>query len=725
MQFNLTRARIAARSLRGVMAVAALVCFCDAPARAQIAPPIAPSSATVAAMVPHEFVFVADSHLDSVTVAGTFNSWNKDATPLRADADGLTWRATVPLPYGKQLYKFVLNGDNWTPDPRASGSETDADGNVNSQLITLPPDYQMPASPDDGQTAISALSHRVASPDLNWDRGALSLQLRARRGDLKAVRLRVGARTYPMALARQDELYAFYRAAVPWNGQQSLNYVFELQDGAQSREFGAGGLAAKARPFVVSGANFAPFVVPSWVEKTVFYQIFPDRFENGDRANDPPDVQNWNAEPTGFNRFGGDIAGVERHLDYLENLGIGGVYFNPVFAAPSNHRYDASDFRRIDPQFGTNAQFAALTRDLRKRGIATVMDFVFNHTSPTFAPFADIVKNGAQSPYKDWYFIKSYPVRAQDPPPYVAWNNYPSMPKLNLGNAATRDYMLDTVSFWKREVPLAGLRLDVADEVDMNFWRQLRARVKSLDPQMWIVGERWGDAWPWLQGDQWDGAMNYPFLFANADFFAHNKGTATEFTDRLMRLYAAYPPQVSRAMLNLLSSHDRPRFLSVCRGDARLLRLAATVQFTWPGAPSIYYGEELGMEGGSDPQNRRPMRWDLATPANPTLQFYRRLIALRNGSRALQSGDPQILMTDNGAQTLAYARLLPGDAALVAINRSEREQFLKIPLSPALSTLAAHGWSDVLSDRKYTAQGATLTLKLPPLSAAVLRPANG
>ena len=722
MQPNLIRAHRAARVLRGVLFIAALTCFCEAPARAQIAPPTAPPTATGAIMVPHEFVFVADQKLDSVAVAGTFNGWNKAANPLRADADGLTWRATVPLPYGKQLYKFVLGGENWRPDPRATGSETDGDGNLNSRLIILPPEFQTPARPDDGQIAISALSHRAKAPDLNWDRGALTVQLRARSGDLSAVRLRVGARVYPMSLARSDELYSFYRAVVPWNGQQSLSYVFELQDGANSREFGADGLAEKARPFAVSGATFAPFQVPSWVEKTVFYQIFPDRFENGDRTNDPPDVQNWSAEPTAFNRFGGDTAGVSRHLNYLQNLGIGGVYFNPVFASPSNHRYDASDFRRIDPQFGTNAQFAALTRDLQKRGIVTVMDFVFNHTSPTFAPFADIVANGAQSPYKDWYFVKSYPVRAQDPPPYVAWNGYPSMPKLNLGNPQTRDYMLDTVSFWKREVPLAGLRLDVADEVDMNFWRQLRARVKGLDPQMWIVGERWGDASPWLQGDQWDGAMNYPFLFANADFFADNKGTATAFTDRLMRLYAAYPPQVSRAMLNLLSSHDRPRFLSVCRGDTRLLRLAATVQFTWPGAPSIYYGEELGMEGGADPENRRPMRWDLASPANPTLQFYRRLIALRNGSRALQAGDPQILMTDDGAQTLAYARLLPDDAVVIAINRSEREQTVQIPLAPALVTLAASGWSDALSDRKYAAQNATLTLKLAPLSAAVLRP---
>ena len=311
-------------------------------------------------------------------------------------------------------------------------------------------------------------------------------------------------------------------------------------------------------PKLISRLSF-----PSWVEKTVFYQIFPDRFENGDKTNDPPNVAPWNSKPTGDSRFGGDIAGVQQHLPYLKNLGIGSVYFNPVFESPSNHRYDATDFKKIDPQFGTNAEFAALTKQMQSDGIRTVMDFVFNHSSTDFAPFADVRKNGANSAYKDWYLVKSFPVRVANPPNYLAWNGFAAMPKLNLTNPQTADYMLDLVDFWKKEVPLSGIRLDVADEVDIRFWRQLRTRVKALDPQMWIVGERWQDATPWLKGDQWDGAMNYPFRDANLAFFAENKTSPSQFATRLMELYNAYPPQVSRAMLNMLSSHDTPRFGSL------------------------------------------------------------------------------------------------------------------------------------------------------------------
>ena len=464
----------------------------------------------------------------------------------------------------------------------------------------------------------------------------------------------------------------------------------------------------------MNAANYQPFVVPNWVEKTVFYQIFPDRFENGDVTNDPANLTTWNAAPTGNSRMGGDVAGVEKHLPYLSDLGISGVYFNPVFQSPSNHRYDTQDYKKIDPQFGTNAEFGALTRDLQKRGIRTVMDFVFNHTATTFAPFADVRKKGAASTYKDWYLAKSYPLRVQDPPNYLAWSGYAAMPRLNLTNPATANYMLDLVNYWDKEAALSGLRLDVADEVDVRFWRQLRARAKGLDPQLWIVGERWGDASPWLRGDQWDGAMNYPFLFANVDFFADQKSSASQFTARLMEIYDAYPPQAARAMMNILSSHDRPRFLSVAHNDARLQQLAATVQFTWPGAPSIYYGEEIGMKGGADPANRAGMEWSKATPQNTMLGFYKKLIAIRNSNPVLQSGTPKILASNDAAQTFAYSRTLGAQAAIVAVNRSDSAQVVDVPFAGAVRLV------DALGGQAASVDKGRLKVTLAPLSAAIL-----
>lgn len=676
---------------------------------------ITPDTLKNADGVPHEFVYRAAKKLDSVNVAGEFNGWNKDANPLQADADGLTWRTSVPLSVGSYQYKFVLDGANWVVDPANERKFVEADGNANSLLLLMPPDYKMLASPADGDTALSALHHEQSVPYLNYDRGQLSFELRARPRDLSAVWLQTAGKRVPMKLAQSDEIYAYYRTEIPWDKKTNLSYDFVLQDGARAETFGAKGLNSPA-PFQLDAQTYQPFVVPSWVEKTVFYQIFPDRFENGDKTNDPPHVAPWNSAPTGDSRFGGDIAGVKQHLPYLKNLGIGSVYFNPVFQSPSNHRYDATDFKVIDPQFGTNAQFAALTREMQNDGIRTVMDFVFNHTATNFAPFADVVKNGSNSPYKDWYLIKSFPVRVANPPNYVGWSGYAAMPKLNLTNPATADYMLGLVDFWKREVPLSGIRLDVADEVDIRFWRQLRARVKGLDPQMWMVGERWSDASPWLRGDQWDAAMNYPFLFANVDFFADGKTSSSQFTARLMELYNAYPPQVSRAMLNLLSSHDRPRFLTVAHDNPKLQQLAATVQFTWPGAPSIYYGEELGMEGGADPDNRRGMEWQKATPDNSTLNFYKKLISIRNSNAVLQSGDPAILLVNDAAKTFAFSRTLNDKVAVVAVNRSESAQNLEIPLSQTGKFI------DALDGKSYAVVQGKLKVQLTPLSSAILLP---
>jgi len=675
----------------------------------------------------HTFVFTSDKKLKSVSVAGTFNNWNKDANPMKADADGKTWRLSLPTDYGKHFYKFVLDGETWILDPRAARNEDDGNGNTNSVVVVLPPDYATPAKPDDGQTTASALLHSSRPPYFNYDRGKLALSLRVRPNDFRQIRLRSSGRLYPMTLSSSDELYSFYTMELPWDKKTDLSYTFELTDGNRIEQFGADGLAAKSRPFVVNARTFQPFVVPQWVEHTVFYQIFPDRFANGDKSNDPKDVVPWSTSPQGFSRFGGDVAGVRQHVSYLVDLGVSGVYFNPVFQSPSNHRYDAENYKKLDPQFGTNAEFSALTKDLQKQHIRTVMDFVFNHTATTFPQFQDVRQKGAASPYKDWYFIKSFPVKVADPPNYVAWYNYPSMPKLNLMNPPTSDYMLGLVNYWKTQVPLAGLRLDVANEVDPRFWRKLRTRVKGLDPQMWIVGEVWGDGSPWLGGDQWDSVMNYQFRDACVHFFADGNTSSSQFTNRLMQVYKSYAPQVSRNMMNLLSSHDTPRFLTLCKDDAALHQMAATVQFTWPGAPSIYYGEEIGMQGGADPDNRRGMRWDLAKPNNKMLQFYRRLIQIRNRSRALQSGDPTILLSDDAAKTVAYARTLDNDIALVALNRSDSAQTLDIPLpqNSAMTKARARGFVDALSGKPWkVGSNARLTIQLAPKSSVVLLPAG-
>lgn len=646
------------------------------------------------------------------------------------DANGKTWRVTMPMPFGKQTYKFVVNGEKWITDPKATKNEDDGGGNVNSVLILMPADYASPARPDDGIVATSALEHIQTPPSLNYDRGQLTLSFRVRPGDVQSVAAVVGNKRYPLEKLSEDELYARYRAKLPWDRKSDIEYAFEITDGAKTFRYGATGLTtetASAKPFTLKAAGYKPFAVPGWVEQSVFYQIFPDRFDNGDKTNDPKNVQAWTAKPEWFNRFGGDIAGVEKHVDHLSSLGIGAVYFNPVFQSPSNHRYDAEDFKQIDKEFGTNDEFVRLSKSLDKRGIKTVMDFVFNHSATTFFAFQDIQDKAQASTYKDWYFINSYPVKIGENPNYQAWFGFASMPKMNVMNPPTHDYLLSLVDYWKGKVPLAGMRLDVANEVDPRFWRDLRVKAKSIDPNLWIVGEVWGDGSPWLQGDQWDSVMNYQFRDACLRFFAEEKTTPTQFTDRLMAIDASYAPQVSRNMMNLLSSHDTPRFLTQCKNNAEMHKLAATLQFTWVGAPSIYYGEEIGMEGGPDPDNRRGMEWQKATASNPMLRHYKTLIATRNKSRALQSGDATILSTNDTDGTLAFSRTLDKDVAIVALNRSREPRTVIVSLAkaPAAVRDALHtkGFTDALTGKRIAkSNDDSVSVALAPLTGAVLVP---
>lgn len=671
--------------------------------------------------VSHEFVYNADRDLKRVTVAGTFNNWNKDATPMTADSDGRTWRKSLSLPVGKHYYKFVLDGENWITDPKGLRNEDDGNGNLNTVLILYPASYRTPAAVGDGKITRQAVVHRQKAPDLNLDKGRLSLTLTLRPGDVQRVAVLTNGGPVAMSRLFADEIAETYRATVAYASGKPFTYAFEIADGTAKWHFGPKGLTSpdSANRYVLEPGTFKPFTVPAWVEASVFYQIFPDRFENGDPSNDPKDVQAWSAEPTYWNRYGGDVAGVRKRLGHLRGLGVDAVYFNPVMKAPSNHRYDPVDFYRVDPEFGTNEDFAALARELKSAGIRTVLDQIFDHVGTTFAPFQDLLEKQQNSKYKDWFFVKSYPVTVKQNPPYEAWWGAESMPKINVRNPDAYDYLMKSVDFWHAQLPLAGWRLDVANEVPDFFWQDFRRRVKKIDPNAWILGEVWGDARHWLTGDMWDASMNYPFRDAVLKFVAEGRTKPSQFLDQLMTVYGWYAPQVSRNQLNLLSSHDTPRFLTLCGGDRRLAKLGAVVQFTWPGAPSIYYGEEIGMEGGADPQNRRAMRWDLATDTNDLLALYKKLIVARKKNRVLQHGDPVVLFADDTRGLAAYGRAEGPEYAVVLLNRSETEQTAVVPLA-GIAGGRITPLRDALDGSQVEASDGTLRLALPPLGFRLL-----
>jgi glycosidase len=668
--------------------------------------------------VDHKFVYDGALDLKTVTVAGTFNGWNKDKNPMQRSPGSGRWETTIQLAPGTYEYKFVLNGTDYVLDPNAK-SVPDGNGNTNSLLSLIPEAYKLkPGVSNDGIITEFAIGHLQNLPLLNYNKGTIEIGLRSRAGDVASTWLFVdGAPARALTKVSSDGLTDNYKIKVPWNRRSKISYTFQIKDGSRSWFLGPKGLSEfrNITPFTLDPMTYKPFEVPTWVEGTVFYQIFPDRFFNGDKSNDPHNVAAWDSKPNYSAHLGGDAAGVKEKLHYLKAIGVNGVYFNPVMMAPAYHRYDPVDFYQIDHSFGTNKEFIDLTHQMEGEGIRVVLDQIFDHVGVTFAPFADVLQFQQESEYKDWFFIKKWPVKVEPNPNYVGWWGTEWMPKVNLANKGVYNYLMESVDFWMKNAKLSGWRLDVANEVPAWFWQDFRKRVKGIDQDAWIVGEVWTEAGEWLGGDQWDASMNYPFRNVLMNYIAKGTTTPTEFVQGLQRVHGLYAGQVSRNQLNLISSHDTPRFLSEAGNDRKLQAMAAVVQFSWPGAPSIYYGEEIGMEGKADPDNRRGMRWDMVQPNNELLDLYTKLIHVRTKSKLLAEGEPITLPCDDKLNIAAYGRELGKDFSVTILNRSDKAFSGKIQLP---KSQAGKAFTDVISGKTFTADAlGHLRVELQPVSA--------
>jgi cyclomaltodextrinase / maltogenic alpha-amylase / neopullulanase len=414
------------------------------------------------------------------------------------------------------------------------------------------------------------------------------------------------------------------------------------------------------------------FTTPGWVKDAVFYQIFPDRFASSNRVVKPGNLEAWNSPPTRHGFKGGDLLGVLEHLDYLVDLGITAIYFTPVFQSASNHRYHTHDYFQVDPLLGGNAAFSKLLDAAHARGIRIVLDGVFNHASRGFFQFNHILEMGDKSPYLDWFDVKGFPLNAYTGKPnYRCWNNLADLPEFNIKNPQVREFIFEVARYWL-EQGIDGWRLDVPFCIDDDaFWQEFRQDVKSTQPEAYIVGEVPWEAQRWLRGDQFDAVMNYQFTMACVGFFAgeggdfqlaHNMmglGKVTpmdgiNFTRRTEQLLTLYPREVALAQFNPLDSHDMPRFLSLSRGDKTALKLASLFQMTYPGAPCVYYGDEIGLEGGRDPDCRRAFTWDISQWDTDLRNYVRTLISLRKTHPVLRQGEFTILYS--GKEVIAYMR---------------------------------------------------------------------
>lgn len=496
-----------------------------------------------------------------------------------------------------------------------------------------------------------------------------------------------------------DGVYDFWLVELKLSHKR-LRYAFLLESFGQSYLFYEGKtvlIDGKDDPRLNKPLNFFcyPYIrwndlyrTPDWVKDTIWYQIFPERFANGDTSNDPKDAKSWK-EPleSGRDHYGGDLQGVIDRLDYLSELGINGIYFTPIFHSNSNHKYDTIDYKRIDPHFGDTKTLQELVEKAHQRGIKVMLDIVFNHCGFYFDKFQDVIEKGEASAYKEWFHIKNFPVYDKKRPltsskklNYETFAFTPTMPRLNTQNPEVKEYLLDIIRYWSDIAPIDGWRLDVANEVDHQFWREFRRVVKEKNPQAYIVGEVWHDASAWLMGDQFDGVMNYPLNTAIVDFFAKDTIDATQFAHEVNAINFRYPKQVNASMYNLLDSHDTARFLNQADENKGRLKLAYLFLLTQTGSPSIYYGDEVGMTGGQDPDCRRPMIWDNEEQDLELLAFMKKLIRIRKEHVVLRhKGELNFLPLPGHPDVLLYKRVENKDEYYILINRSSQKQDLQLP----------------------------------------------
>ena len=722
----------------------------------------------------------------TVNLAGEFNGWNKEAMTMRRDGD--TFWTRVPLEEGVYQYKFVIDGSKWMTDPAADPAFENDDGNGghNSGVLVGPDARKMAAPLPNAVNTDAILFNPKNVADLNVvDDRQLRLRVRVQDGDAEHV-YALTSDSPTMAGATKTELhrlgsqwgFASYggTVAIAQGAGNSIHYAFEFTDGTADVKW-----AGKNAP-ALSAALDSPFGTPAWAKHAVWYQIFPERFKNGDPSNDPseskaehmvPWTGRWYDTQPGETpgqenffegvgnvwkrRYGGDIQGIQQSLPYLKSLGITAIYLNPVFEAESMHKYDTTDYRHIDEHFGVKGDwpvagetedpatwkwspsdkvFLDFVAEAHQQGFKVVLDGVFNHVGRPCPFFQDVLENGKNSKYADWFDIIDWgdpanwhkmddPYAVHGKPGGIQWHawdkNNGSLPAWKKNSVTglppgPMKLINDITTRWlapdgdpSRGVD--GFRLDAANEVPHPFWVQWRDVVKKAKPDAYITGEIWSPAQPWINdGKQFDAVMNYQFAMPTLMFFANQQKAIPPslYVKKLTDIDYMYPQQASLAMMNLFDSHDTDRLASMfvnpdrgydngnrqqdeegknysaAKPDAvtrTRINQAVAMQMTFLGAPMIYYGDEAGMWSADDPSDRQPMTWPNMKFDDPEVGFnqnvfdtYQRLIAVRNTLPALQTGDFYPIATDDAAGTLVFARGSGSGKVIVAMNRSDKLQ---------------------------------------------------
>lgn len=543
----------------------------------------------------------------------------------------------------------------------------------------------------------------------------LAIRIRTAKADIKECILFYGDRCYPhekmevtglpMKIVGSDQIYDYYEAIIETDYTR-VCYYFKISDETSQLFYCERGLVNDIEVSRTEYFQF-PYIrreevcqIPDWAKNMIMYHIFPDSFATGKRSivNKPAKCQVPmvnGAIADSVTNLGGTLRGIIENIDYIQELGINCVYLNPIFAANSYHKYDTIDYFDIDPCFGTKNDMKELVNTCHANGIRVIFDGVFNHCGPNFFAFADVLEKGKESKYYDWFYGMPEKVEFKDPPNYAAFAYVKEMPKLNTSNPELEEYLIRVGTYWIEEVGIDGWRLDVANEVNHDFWRHYKAAIRKVKPDAIMIGEIWEDSWIWLMGDQMDSTMNYRFTYLCMDFFANQKMSVADFDQSMQKMICRYPTQVSLAQMNFLDSHDVPRFLSYCDGDRRRMRLAFFYLFMGYGVPSVFYGDEHYLSGVSEEQYRQPMPWGNEDNA---YEDFKEWIKIRKNNSCLMDGSYNTAFIDEENRIYGFVRENEQQRAVIILNNSDKAYAVSKELEDKAALLGAKFVSGSLID---------------------------
>lgn len=468
----------------------------------------------------------------------------------------------------------------------------------------------------------------------------------------------------PLEVELIDEFYKYYTGIISYNDPR-ISYVIliELKDGS-SYYLSEEGLSINYdfsyyfySSFTLSYLNEIDIIQNNKVfNGNIFYQIFPERFCLGDNSKDKSYInRDWySLALKGSNNnciqdtfIGGDLSGIIKKLDYIKDLGVNTIYMTPIYKSSTNHKYDVEDYFDIDPMFGNKKIFKTLVDEAHKRNMNVVIDLVFNHSSDLNPLFLDVKEKGKNSKYYDYYMVHGEIVK-NDPINYETFGpEVKNMPKLNSNNFLEMDYFVEVGKYYIEKFNVDGYRLDVANEVSHTFWQNFKLNLRKIKPDIILIGECWNDASNFISRNEFESVMNYPFLLVSKKFFIDNLYTPSTFAYKLNSLLARYCDNTNKMMLNLLDSHDVERYFNFVKGDFNLYFLSFVTLIVYPGWPMIYYGDEIFMEGGRDPDNRRGMVWSSPYFNNEKHTFFKNILLLRQKYSSLKDGETKIYSKNN------------------------------------------------------------------------------